>query len=306
MQTSDILIRMAWLVEHVHDNKGISKERIFKDWERSSFSENGSMLFGRSTFFTDLQTIERVFGIQIKFDTELNGYVIKNTDTLFSNKIQRWFLRSLQAGNHARECLGLYDRFLTDEFPSEGGKLHIITCAMQMNNKLQIRYHKYDGTLKEHLLEPYCIKVYKHRFYMLGRLFNGNFCIFALDRMSDIAISEQTFEMDSGFSTEDFFYYHYGVFLTDHSIKPDKIIIRTYGDARYYLRDVPIHHTQVELSSCKDYADFELTLYPTNDFLGDILQQGKRFEIIYPLHVRQKIFDAVSGVYNLYAEQAVA
>ena len=72
-------------------------------------------------------------------------------------------------------------------------------------------------------------------------------------------------------------------------MKPCTIIIRAKGDARYYLADVPLHHSQRLMKVKEDYADFSLTLYPTNDFIGDILQQQTRLEIMSPAWLREKM-----------------
>ena len=65
MTTDDIFYRRAWIIDHVKAHPGIKLNEIFSDWQRSCISEFGELEFGRSTFFMDIEKIDRMFGIHI-------------------------------------------------------------------------------------------------------------------------------------------------------------------------------------------------------------------------------------------------
>ena len=85
--------------------------------------------------------------------------------------------------------------------------------------------------------------------------------------MSDIQVEKEKFAIDEAFVAADYFSESYGI-VVDSRIEVQRIVLRTYGAERYYLRDLPLHHSQRELNATGDYCDFELTLRPTSDYRG--------------------------------------
>ena len=62
----------------------------------------------------------------------------------------------------------------------------------------------------------------------------------------------------------------------------EQIIIRAYPPFTHYLRMLPLHHSQKELRTTPDYADFAFHLHPTFDFLQELLSQGHEVEVLPP------------------------
>jgi predicted DNA-binding transcriptional regulator YafY len=117
----------------------------------------------------------------------------------------------------------------------------------------------------------------------LGRFDDGGFAMFSFDRMEDITAIDETFKMDPDFDATEFFGECYGVVIGDGS-QPVRVVLRAFGMERYYLRDLPLHHTQKELrcDEQQDFADFELNLRPTTDFKGQLLSRGAWLKVLEP------------------------
>lgn len=302
MTTDDIFLRRAWLIDHVKAHPGIKLNQILYDWQKSSVSDFGELEMGRSTFFNELDKIDRMFGIHIstKPGKRYGGYFVTNSNGVFDYKIHRWLLSIIDTGFKVNRCTHLYDRFLTDEFPSENGRLKPIIEAMETDKKINIIYKPYNKETSTTKISPYCIKTYKHRFYVLGRLDSGHFRIYSFDRMKDVGITEEGFTVSKDFDAEAFFYNFYGVFINTEDEEPSDIIVRAYEDEWNYLMDVPLHHSQHLVCRSENYADFCITIFPTNDFIGDILQQAGRLEIISPVSVRLKIASITDRLHRQY------
>ena len=63
MRIEKILTRWAWLIEHLLDTPGLTRERIFEDWNNSALSDKGTMPYTKSTFFYDLEKIGLFCGL---------------------------------------------------------------------------------------------------------------------------------------------------------------------------------------------------------------------------------------------------
>ena len=68
-----------------------------------------------------------------------------------------------------------------------------------------------------------------------------------------------------------------------------RIVLRAFGNERYAMRDLPLHHSQKEVGVGGDYVDFEVRLHSTSDFLAQILSRGRWLKVLEPEDIALKI-----------------
>ena len=297
MRIDDILKRWAWLLEKLKDQPGLTREQIMEDWQKSLISEEGALTYSKSTFFYDIERLANLCGLVIKAETKCtaSGYYIHDIKG-FPYTVSRWIMNVLHTDLVILRFKHLYRRIIIDDFPSDAGILEAILKAMEKNRKVRILYQRFGGDESEYTIEPYCIKTYKRRYYVLGHCDSGRFRIFSLDRINDVTILQEEFIMDECFDAREFFNNFYGVFITTDDKEPTEITIRAHDDAKYYLQSVPLHHTQRLVCEGNGFADFCINIFPTKDFIGDILQQAGRLEIIAPKSVQLMYKEQASPV----------
>lgn len=66
------------------------------------------------------------------------------------------------------------------------------------------------------------------------------------------------------------------------------------------LKPLPLHHSQRVLEDNGEYADFELFLAPTYDFVMRLFHVGAMIEVISPTSLRKTMKGWISDMYNLY------
>lgn len=67
-----------------------------------------------------------------------------------------------------------------------------------------------------------------------------------------------------------------------------------------YMKSLPLHHSQKLLEDSAEYADFDLFLAPTFDFIMRLLSAGAMIEVISPASLRKTLKGWISDMYNLY------
>ena len=283
MKTPALFKEYIWLVTTIYSAKRISFAEINEKWLRTEMSEG--IPLSRTTFNRHKDAIEDIFGIYIDCDRR-DGYCyyIGNEEVLHEDSVQNWMLSTLTVNNLISESMGLQHRIVLENIPSEGVNLEKVIQAMREERKIVVRYRRYQSPeARTFTLSPYCIKLFRQRWYLLGRFDDGGFAMFSFDRMEDIAMAEETFKMDSDFDAAVFFGECYGVVIGDGS-RPVRIVLRAFGMERYYLRDLPLHHTQKEIQTAEeqDFADFELNLRPTTDFKGQLMSRGAWLKVLEP------------------------
>ena len=79
-------------------------------------------------------------------------------------------------------------------------------------------------------------------------------------------------------------------------------MLRAYENHKHYLKSLPLHHTQRMIEDCGEYADFELYLSPTYDFVMKLLQVGAMVEVISPASLRETMKGWISDMHELYSD----
>jgi predicted DNA-binding transcriptional regulator YafY len=108
------------------------------------------------------------------------------------------------------------------------------------------------------------------------------------------------FNFPNNLFAEDFFVNSFGVMIPPGDVKPLDIILRAKSDERFYLKDIPLHGSQQIVREELEYVDFSYHLVPSNDFIGAILHQGDRLEVIAPKDLRNQVKTQLEKAYNLY------
>ena len=92
--------------------------------------------------------------------------------------------------------------------------------------------------------------------------------------------------------------------IVSENVKPQRIIIRAYTQHKHYIQSLPIHHSQRMIEDHGDYADFELYVAPTYDFIMRLLHDGALIEVISPVSLRQAMKGWISDMYDHYEEDS--
>ena len=283
-----------WLVNTIYKARKISLKDINEQWLQTEMSEGVEI--NRTTFYRHRCAIEDIFGVYIDCDRKAgNKYFIGNREVLHEDSVQNWMLTTLSVSNLLSESMSLNDRILLESVPSGGWMLETVIKAMKESRKLSFSYQKYGKQQPDadREVSPYCVKLFMQRWYVLGPIANGEMRLFSLDRMGDVTLQKEKFKMDKNFDAIAYFSESYGV-MVDHRVNTERIVLRAYGLEPYYLRDLPLHHSQREIRTTDEYCDFELRLKPTSDFKGKLLQRAEWIEVLEP----QSLIDDIIALHQ--------
>ena len=295
------LPKYTWLIETISRSGKISHKDLSDKWQRHKELSDCRPLH-RATFNRWREAIYDQFGIVIECQ-KTGGYLyyVANPQDIDEDKLKKWMLDSYAVGNAIGENLSLKGRIVVDEIPSGRDHLTTILEAMKDNRILNITYHSFK---KMHgytfPIEPYCVKLFENRWYVLAHNIQyDDIRLYGLDRIKNVEVMSETFRLPKDFNAESYFSTAFGIVVgTDE--KPEKIIIRANEDHKHYLRSLPLHHSQRLIEDVGEYADFELFLAPTYDFVMKLLQVGSMVEVIEPAHLRKTMKGWISDMYQLY------
>lgn len=295
------LQKYTWLIETIRRAGKISHKELSDRWERNINLSNGKKLH-RATFNHWRDAILDQFGIIIDCQ-RVGGYLyfIANPEEIEEDKTRKWMLDSFAVGNAIGENFARKDRILVDEIPSGRDHLTTILEAMKYDRVVNITYRSFKKSQSHTFpIEPYCVKLFENRWYVLAHNIQyDDMRLYGLDRVESIEATPQQFKLPKDFDAAKYFSTAYGIVLDD-DIKPERIVIRANEDHKHYVKSLPLHHSQRLIEDCGTYADFELSLAPTYDFVMKLLHVGPMIEVIKPQSLRATMKGWISDMYQLY------
>lgn len=285
MKKDSIRTNNDFLINLLQRNKnGLTFNQIANEWQRANLNGDNKPLT-KATFKRRLADIQSV--CQVKYVNRV--YKIISEQIPDNNRLREWGMNVLAIEAKLRDCEDMSDRILLEPFPSAGDFLDHILLAMKDFSIINIVYREYGSfTSTEVTIEPYCLKTYHNRWYLLGRCQNAEFHIYCLDRIEHIGITTNKFSIPSTFDAKEYFSEYYAVRL-DNDVPIQRVILRAHENERFILDRQKIHESQKLRCEGDGYYDFEYRLRPTFDFVSYLESQGRFIEVIEPLWLRKEL-----------------
>lgn len=291
--------KQIWLIDTIYRAKKISLKEISAKW-RDYVGLNVDEELHRATFNRWKDDVYLQFGIIISCErSDGYKYYIENPEIIENDTLKKWMLDTLATGNLINNNISISRRILVNKIPSGNVHLKTLLNALKSNTRIQITYRRFDKESHLFPIDPYCLKLFENRWYVLGKNNRGQIKIYGLDRIQDIKILEEHFDMPKDFDAEEFFAPFFGVAI-GYDLKPAKIVLRAYNVHRLYMESLPLHDSQRMLEDTGEYADFELYVAPTYDLVMKLLSFGAMIEVLEPVSLRETMRGWVSELHEMY------
>ena len=245
--------------------------------------------FSLRTLQRDKKEIRNIFGIDVVFSKQRKGYYIVQNERENMN-----FQRMMEAFDLFNSLNLAQDLtpFIHLEKRRPQGTENLYGLLRAIKNKLEITF-EYQTFWHENAIEksvaPYALKEFKNRWYILAKDNKDNTIkTFALDRLTNLGITNKKFIFPGNYNVEEHFRYCFGIIGPNDNI-PQEIILSFDPHQGKYIKTLPLHGSQEILESGKDEVKIKLTLFITLDFIMELLSHGDKVKVLKPESLANEI-----------------
>lgn len=291
--------RCVWLVDTIRRYGRITRRELEQRWLDSPYS-NGRPL-SRRTFCNHRDAVEELFKIRIECDRNRYEYYIADEDP-HDQSMTNWLLNSMTLNDVLSESRDISDRIFVEDVPSARDHLVQIITALKQHHPIEFTYRSYTRSMPTPgvVLEPYFLKLFKQRWYVIGRhVQQDRIKTYALDRMTRVEIKETLFRDDPDFDPDEYFRHSYGIVESHGEVR--KVVLRVDPRQAKYFNALPLHSSQSETLH-DNYSLFTYRLRITDDFVEELLSHGPRVTVLEPPELRAKMRHELSEALLAYAE----
>ena len=279
----------------------ISRAAIDEKWAHSSVNEYKQDYLPESNFHRWKSTVEMLFDVHIKCNA-YNEYYIEEASDLRGADLRLHLLNLMSIDSLLKDSKELSDQILFEPIPSGEKFLPPIIEAMRDKTAIEMTYQSFTRQKPAtFIVEPYCLKVFKQRWYMLAYSPGlDKAVIYSLDRIHAIEPTTQKYKLPKDFNAEAYFKNTYGVTGMDE--EPEDIEICIDAMQANYLRTLPLHSSQEEIERNDDYSIFRFHMVPSYEFLQELRKYGSDVEVISPESVRAEFREDTESLYRIYKQ----
>jgi predicted DNA-binding transcriptional regulator YafY len=251
------------------------------------------------TFQRDLNEIRSIFNIDIHCNN-FNQYFIEEDELSgFNNRMMEAFdiINSLNIGKQ------LIPYILLEKRCSLGTEyIFDLLQAIRTSQMVLMDYQKYsEDTSSERMVEPYALKEFKGRWYLLSKDKKDDFVkTFSLDRIKRVKILKKKFVFPSDLNPSDYFHNCFGI-ITSEDEYPVEIVLSFDPLRGKYIKSYPLHESQKIIVDNDKELRISLKVYETLDLKTELLSYGSYLRVIKPQSLvytmAEEIF-AMNQIYN--------
>ncbi|WP_199898063.1 helix-turn-helix transcriptional regulator [Marinilabilia salmonicolor] len=223
MSTRETIQRHTIIINRLRKSDA-SFEEIADKLELESELQGYDFNISKRTFQRDIENIESLYGISIKFNFSRNAWYIEEVDNTEANaRLLEAFdtFNALKMTNRLPQYID-YEKRRPRGTENMNGLLH----AIQNNLRVSFTYQKYwIDEKRTRYVEPLALKESINRWYVITMdAEKEEIRTFALDRLSDLEITNEKFKRPEDFDVNEMFKYSFGI-ISGGNFKPEEVLL---------------------------------------------------------------------------------
>ena len=294
----NLINRYVWLVDPISRYGRITLKDLNAAWLRSEISEGKPL--ARRTFFHYRDGVEEMFDINIKCDKATFEYYIDDKDGEDNARLRSWLVDSVSMSGTLSNARDISSRIMLENVPSAREHLPVVIDALKQNRRIRFSYKSYTRALPTDgiVLEPYFVKIFKQLWYVIGlNVKDGQIKTYSLDRMSNLNLLQDLFDMPENVNPSEFFKDCFGIITNQNSAK--RIVLRVESTQAKYFRALPLHSSQQE-EVHDNYSIFTYKMRITYDLKEELMSHGASIEVLEPQELKTLIRTELEQALNNY------
>ena len=291
--------RYVLIIEKIEQNRFPPFEQL-----RNYLFDQGIDVSKR-TIERDLEQIRYVFGLNIKYDRSREGYYIDKEQSSDFEAFMR-FLEIVNTAQLLTESLAESGDALNYISFDKGGGLQNVELlkpllrAATEHRTISFEHLNFQtGKLKAFTLEPYLLKEYQNRWYVVGWFQKRKAMLtFGVDRIRELKVNTEIFTPNEALNPKYQFEQIIGVKYVEE--KTQKVVLSFTPFQGNYVKSLPIHSTQKTIIDDDNEFRIELWLIPNYELTQYILMHNNNVRVIEPEWLITEVKERLKNTLNQY------
>lgn len=291
--------RLSLIIDKVTRSHYPTKREIL------DFVNDTGIKMSNRTLDRDFEKLRDEFGVELVYNQSKNGYYIDTDNSpefssflrlIELNETAELITTSLKEG---KENFKYIDFETSSDFKGVQ-QLKDLYKAIRNGNYISFYHTNYhtDLTKKFFNMEPYLLKEYQNRWYLVARIkADENFITFGVDRITNLKIEEKKFTRDEDIQVHELFSEIIGLVYSMADV--EEVLIQVDKNQVKYFLSLPWHQSQkIFEKDGKNYM--QLIVRPNFELMQRIMMYGNFVEVLKPEWLRKEVSKLLSKASRKY------
>jgi predicted DNA-binding transcriptional regulator YafY len=294
MSQRETAIRHLKIISFLRQRKKAPFDEIQAYLNRCGQDTGDDLYMEKRTFFRDIHEIESIYGIEIVCDRKNESHYSIKED----NPIDKYAIESFETFSALNSGKDLTGSILFETRTPKGiENLSPLIYAIRNKFETVFSYKKfYEIEPQIRTVYPLGLKESANFWYLIA------FCTlrkdirtFALDRISEIDVTNERFNYESPNLMQDMFHDCFGVVRRENGSIAEEIILSFSPFRGNYIKNFPLHASQIILIDNEKELRIRLHLHITRDFVSELLKYVGELRIVSPESLIQRYFEKLAA-----------
>lgn len=300
MSKKQFLKRYSLIINKLRKNAS-SFEEIQKYLAEQSINDEENYEISIRTFQREIKEIASTHGIEITYNRSQGVYeIVYDGNEDRNERLMESFeiIDALKISTHLSNHLILEKRK-----PLGTNNMNYLIHAIKNRNEISFSYSKYwteELVDTQRKVQPLALKEARYRWYLVAKdLKDNRIKTFGLDRITNLEITNLKFIFPENYNPEEAFRHSFGIINEDNK-EPRKIVLSFSYEQGKYIKSLPLHHSQKELTNDEKEYRIELLLHPTYDFVMELLSIGAEVKVLEPESLKKEMIKKLETTLKRY------
>ena len=267
--------------------------------ERESEIHSYNYTISLRTFQRDIAEIGSLFDFDIQYDRSRKVYFINDDG---QPEVKGRMLEAFDTFHALKVSEGLAN-FIHFEKRKPQGTENLYGLIHCIKNNYQIKFNHFkfwEENVTLRTADPYALREFKNRWYVLAKDHKDDkIKSFALDRMSNLEITNKKFTPSTSYDVSEHYRYCFGI-ISPNGEEPQNIILSFDVTQGKYIKTLPLHESQEILLDNNDELQIKLKLCVSHDLIMELLSYGNSVKVLQPESLAATIKTAHFNAFNQY------
>ncbi|OCB76817.1 WYL domain-containing protein [Flavobacterium piscis] len=269
-------------------------------------SPNRENKISERTFHRIKATLRDDYGIVVKYSRANEGFYLDeeksiNIESFLSHMeilaTGEQISHNLNGNNNSLSFIEFENRSAIEVIPNFKSVLDAIQQNLPITFVHSSFYYYKEIKEQEYTLNPYYLKQYQNRWYVVGETQKG-YRTFGLDRIKSIETGIKKFKSKINEAKEKFSNV-VGLNSMDHELQTIKLSFHI--SQKLYVQSLPLHSSQKEINLDNDKTfDISLNIHPNFEFSQQILKYGCLVKVLEPKWLADEIKEELRRGFENY------
>ena len=251
--------------------------------EIKSFLHEQGFEISKRTLQRDIDAIRNEFSVSILFDRSRQGYCIDQEASPGYGKLLK-LIRLQNETEMLQQSLRDEHEYISFEHQDEWSNIKWIEPLLDaIKHKKVVELHHFTFSRDQSLprrVEPYLLKEYQNRWYLLSVNEEGEVRTYGLDRITNVVVTTSTFTPQKNFDPHT--YYAHVIGLNQDGSRCEEVVLSTDALTAKYMKSLKWHVSQEVVSENDEEVVFSMYVQPNSELKQKILSHGGNIKVLAP------------------------